>query len=379
VAGRPSFLQLERLAGKSIGSTIIPTYLGGPWSASSLGRAFVHELSTPARVSTWAVASLVVAFSIARLRPAWRAWVLLAGYLGMCIALVAVGRLPLIGAASGLGTRYFADSVPVFAIALALAFIVPLDRRGEPGWVPRAFILDVGSGGGGSLRGQPSGRLRVSGHDERVTRTLIVVVVLAYALSASITSFRIADTADTRSAKGWFENVRAGLQEHPNASIVDGHLPGKAAPPVLDQGKLSRALAPIAQTVRWNAPDERPLIFDPTGRLVLVQVGSATIAEPGPIPGCGYRAGPASVSIALRPRLFSWTWGVRLVYSTNAAHSGSVMVDGDQLSVRFLRGSHALIFLHGGTAMEVMIDGGNVPVCIEGIRVGLVKPGPPTG
>jgi hypothetical protein len=379
IAGRPSFLQLERLAGKSFGSTIIPTFLGGPWTASSLGRAFVHELSLPARVVTWVAVALIVVVSMVRLRPAWRAWALLAAYLGMCMALVAIGRLRLVGADSGLASRYYADSVPVFAIAVALAFMVPLDRRGRSGWVTRFVVLETGQGGAGSMLRHPRGQVRPWLGAEGASRTLIAGVIVAYAVSAGWTSFRIADTADSLSAKGWFANVRAGLEEHPTASIVDGHLPGKAAPPVLDQGKLSRALAPIAPTIRWNAPDEHPLIFDPTGTLVPVQVGSAATSEPGPLPGCGYRAGPSPVSIALRPALFFWSWGVRLAYSTDVGHQGSVMVDGDRRSVRFLRGSHALFLLHRGTATEVTIDGGDVPVCVERVRVGLVKPGPPPG
>lgn len=378
VAGAPTLLQLQRLVGKTFGSTIIPTYLGGPWSVSALGKAFVSELPLLARLAAWLVAGLIVAVSLLRYRHAWRGWTLPILYIGFSTALVAVGRLPLIGAGSGLGSRYYADSVAVFAIGLALAFMVPLDRKNDRGWSPRVFILDAGPARARwpiRLRGV---RRRSARPPIGASRKFAIVVTLVYAISALITSFRMAGVAQTDSAKDWLATVRTELRRHPRASVVDGYLPATAAPPALDQAKLSWALAPIAPNIRWNAPDEHPLIFDGGGQLWPVQVGSATKTHPGPIPNCGYRTGGAPISISLERPLFSWSWGVRLAYSSLIRDEGSVTVDGDRQYVRYLRGSHVLILFHRGTATSVTIDSQTTPICVRALQVGLVKPSLPS-
>jgi hypothetical protein len=378
VAGHPTLLQLERVVTKTLGSTIIPTYLGGPWSASPLGKAFVYELPLLPRVATWLAAGLIVAVSVLRYRCAWRAWTLLLVYIGMSTALVAVGRLPLIGAESGLGSRYYADSVAVFAVALALAFMVPLDRRSSPGWSPRVFPLGAGSRRRDWAPGQVRGQSRTTWAGADASRKFAVGMALAYAISALLTSFRMAGTAETYSARSWLETAKAGLEEHPAASVVDSFLPVRAAPPSLDQAKLSYALAPIAPHIRWNAPDEHPLIFDRLGRLWPVHVGSAAQADPGPVRGCGYRTSEGPVFIQLRRPLFFWTWGVMVTYNSNGEQMGSVAIDGDPQRVRFLRGPHTLILFHRGTARSVTIGTSKRPVCVSKIRLGLVKPALPS-
>jgi hypothetical protein len=106
---RAPFSQIGHLARTAVGVTLIPMYLGGPWSASPWGAGFVSELSSPMKLLVWGAALAVVASSLVLRRQAWRAWTMLLIYVGMCILLVASSRLRIIGPAIGLGARYFAD------------------------------------------------------------------------------------------------------------------------------------------------------------------------------------------------------------------------------------------------------------------------------
>ena len=174
--------------------------------------------------------------------------------------------------------------------------------------------------------------------------------------------------------KQWFANVRTALDRNPGAAVVDGHLPLAATPPSFHQAQLSLALAAIAPHIRWNAPDEHPLIFDDQGRLRPVAVGHSAAAKPGPVPHCGYLVRSGVKIIKLDHRLPAWTWGVRLTYYTATTHDGFVSVDGDHQTIRFSKGLHALILVHHGTAGSVVVESFSAPVCVNSLRVGLLAP-----
>jgi len=203
-----------------------------------------------------------------------------------------------------------ADSVPVFALTLGLAYRLPLERRSDPTGARRLLVLDRSESGPGALEAPREGRTPAVRRTFWARRASVAVVVV-YALSAMITSFRIAGLAEVYSAKEWFATVRSQLALHPTASIFDSYLPAGVFPAAYfgEDAKASRALAPIARHVRWDAPAEHPLIFDPTGHLRPVEVGHATTAAPGPVSGCGYLVGRKPVVAPLQQRLFAWEWG----------------------------------------------------------------------
>jgi hypothetical protein len=206
-------------------------------------------------------------------------------------------------------------------------------------------------------------------------RNFVLGVVVVYAVSSMITSTRIANASGRDSAKTWFATVRAELAAHPTASVFDHYLPVNAIQPVLfpETARASRALAPIAPRIRWDAPAERPLIFDDEGRLRPVRIAGATSARPGPVAGCGYFSNRAATTAILERRLFAWDWGVQLSYFTNRGGLGSVTVDGDRQRVRFLRGLRSITLSHHGTAGLVTIQSEG-PVCVTHILVGVARP-----
>jgi hypothetical protein len=345
--------QVAQLIRTTVGSTLIPTYLGGPWNVSSASKAALYTLPLIGRLTTWLVFAGIVAASLVLRRQAWRAWALLVVYVGMCLALVASGRLGIIGSEIGLDTRYVADSVAVFAITLGLAFMLPLDRERSTGWRARRVAI--------RLRPTPSTR-----------RRLAIALVILYAASAAITSLRISSLADSYSAKAWLATARSELSSHPHASILDGYLPGNALSAVLfpEAARDSAALGPIAPDVRWNGPDEHMLAFDGSGYLRPLTLAVVAGARRGPVPRCGYLAGPSPTAIPLERHLPAWAWGIRIGYFTNAPTHGFVTVDGDRQAVTFLRGVHSLMLIHQGRTTSVTIWTDGSRVCVADVEVG---------
>ncbi len=380
LTNRPTLVEVGRLANRTLGYTLIPTYVGGPWSVSHLSVSpwgFVNELARGPRLITWALAAVLVMVSLVVRRAAWRAWVLPSVYASLCVLLVASGRLRFAGYVIGEATRYVADSVPVFAIGLALAFMVPLERRNDPGWARRVIVLDRGQGDQGLKGSAPPEPIQGTARSRwSSSRSFALGLVLIYATSALITSFKMVAAPKGNSAKEWLATVKSEVALHPTASVVNDFVPSSAVLAVAfpEVAKFSRALAPITPHIRWNAPDEHMLMFDTTGHLRPVQVGRLTTARPGPVLGCGYLVNGAPVTVPLKGKLFSWNWGVSLSYASNAPALGFITVDGDRQLVRFLRGHHALTLVHIGTATTVTIEGGASRICVGDVVVGGLRP-----
>jgi hypothetical protein len=359
---------LWHLVATMMGSSVVPSLVGGPWAGSPLGVGVLHAASTTVRATAWGLVLAVVAASFVLRRQAWRAWTLALAYLGVCVALVAAGRLDAVGPQIGLSSRYVADAVPVLALALGLTFMTPLDRRADPMWARRSFVID--RGGDGVL---PE---RTRRWTPWVTVAVCGSLSLAFAASASITDVRIAQRGGERSAKAWLAAAKSELVANPTAAVVDSYLPSTAISSAVfpEAAKASRALAPIAPGIGWDAPAEQPLIFDRTGHLRPVAVSAATVADPGPTRACGYLAFDTPVTVPLRRPALAWRWGVEMSYYTDRDADAFVTIDGDRQEVRLLRGVHHLVLIHEGRVPAVTIDTGGSPVCIGSLRVGELSP-----
>jgi hypothetical protein len=321
----------------------------------------------------------MIVVSIALYRQAWRAWVMLAGYLALALALVATSRIGILGPVIGLDARYTADSVPVFALALALAFLVPLDRSADPAFRRRPLVVDLGQG---RRTWVLSGELEPPTRPSRTAaRIAVLVLVTAYAASAMLTSVRLAGAASTASIKSWFDNVRTALVTHPSESVVDGFIPARGAPLVSfdsDAADLSKVLQPIAPRVRWNAPAETMFVFDAFGHLRPVSIDRVASARPGEARGCGYllnESHPRTTAYLERP-LIGRQWGIRLGYFSQDGATGLVNVDGDAQEVVFLPGLHPLYLVHEGPVTSVAMATMDNPVCVSYIQVGTIAPEP---
>jgi hypothetical protein len=379
LASRGSVQWVAQLVRISFGSTLIPTFVGGPWSVGRLeavppfpGESVpINVLPLLPRLGTWVLLGAIVATSLLLRRQAWRAWVVLSAYVGLCLGLVIEGRLgSWSGPMIGLSTRYVADAVPVFALALALSFSSPLERRTDPSWAARDYVVRATEA---RAVKRTARRVRRGSRGRRaVVRFVGIAAVLTYAVSAMITNQRMAEVAHAYSVKTWLAAARSSLAAHPTASIFDSYLPANALASAYagDAARASHSLAPIAPDVRWNAPAEQMLTFDASGHLVPLTIDPVTSAKQGPASGCGYRIGAEPVTIVSGRPLAPWLWGLDISYMAIDDVRGFIDIQGDRQPVTFLRGSHHMNLIHFGPVASVAIWDDGSRVCVSGLRVG---------
>jgi hypothetical protein len=103
----------------------VPAAVGGPWRWFVPGGDYGFAAETPVLTQvTWVLAALIVSASLWYRRHALRSWLILAGWLLTAdFAPVAIARLTELPASLlGADTYYLADSAPVLAVCVGLAF-----------------------------------------------------------------------------------------------------------------------------------------------------------------------------------------------------------------------------------------------------------------
>ncbi len=103
----------------------VPAAVGGPWRWFVPGGDYGVAAEIPVLTQvTWVLAALIVGASLWYRRHALRCWLILAGWLLLAdFAPVAISRLTELPASLlGADTYYLADSAPVLAVCVGLAF-----------------------------------------------------------------------------------------------------------------------------------------------------------------------------------------------------------------------------------------------------------------
>jgi hypothetical protein len=136
----------------------VPSAVGGPWQwTPSFGVPKAYELfeldAAPALLThlSWVVAAMVVIASLWYRARAWRAWIILLGWLLIVdSAPVILGRVALFGPQIYIYDQYICDAAPVLAICLAIAFLPLLGeerpyRAVRPRALTKALVLGTAS------------------------------------------------------------------------------------------------------------------------------------------------------------------------------------------------------------------------------------------
>ena len=198
--------------------------LGGPfeWNPITPTGGLLDPIGV-VLIGAWAVLALIVVASLRVRRGAWRAWALLLGYLVFADAIPTVIARGDVYGEVGSDPRYVADAALIFALTLALAFLVTKEERAREC-----------TGNTGEER-DPRRRLRLV-RPGRVTGALALVVTLIYAGSAGYSTYTYAGTLSGDRLRSYMDNVRTSLAEVPE-----------------DAGIYSRAV-PDDIVLEWNGP-----------------------------------------------------------------------------------------------------------------------------
>jgi len=267
------------------------------------------------------LAVLLVAAGLAVGR--WRAvqaFLLLAGYLAVDVALVAVARLPLIsalidpgvGALIGFDPRYIADAVPVLVLCLAFAFLRPevtgptSAGMAEPDESDELGESEVDESAEPSRPAEPGRRRK-----PLVLAGLTGVLTLALAASATVNMVRWSGALTFTQSRDYVATARAALAAKPDTVIYDAGVPDEVMVRWFGaEAVTSHVIGLLPGPPRFDQPTAEITMLDGHGRPQRVDgVLNAVTNLPAPVPDCGY---PVSDGLTVIP-LNGFVGGRRLV------------------------------------------------------------------
>jgi hypothetical protein len=289
------------LAASMLRAGFVPAALGGPWHwlvpGGDYGFAAENRGLTQA---TWVLGALIVAVSLWYRRHALRSWLILAGWLLLAdFAPVAISRLTELPATLlGADLHYLADSSPILAICVGLAFWPVIDER-DP---YRA------------MRPRPGALV--------ITAFALTGVFLTGSIWSGITYLSSTSSAQTRSYIETAESALASAK--PGTVIVSAATPRYVMfagflGPAAQTSKVLGPLAPKRAGIRFTAvPDgaiPNLMMFDSLGRLRPALDVGATSVRPGGARAACWPVQSAATSIPLGTRLVRYGWIIQLRYA----------------------------------------------------------------
>jgi hypothetical protein len=390
VPGPGTASSLYRFAGTLLGTAALPGFAGGPWQwqPSGYGQA-APPLAL--EILSWLLVALVVAASCL-LRPrAWRAWVLLLGWIVLAdITPVAIRGFA--GAVTALGqqTGYLANATGVFALCVGLAF---MDSGGTEDAVPAETPAETPAEA-------PAGLAARAG--PRAVRVVTIFAACCFAAGAIASQQAFASATMAAAPRSYVATARAALAHAPRgAVVVDGATPGSVMDPAFfppGTADTAQVIGPVVSgpastaRVRWipalDGVYAAPMIFDARGRLRPVTVTGLRSKAPRHLakhgPACWNVTGSAT-SIPLGGTLYRWPWMVRLAYTGPAGRLSVRFGPGKTRSVVLPAGSHLAYFpvTGSGNAVSARFDAASGtassdtgPLCVTRVVVGVVTPDP---
>jgi hypothetical protein len=320
--------EVAEFAYRSIVDTFLPGLVGGP-------------LAAPGGGATWAtpplavrVVAVVVAVALVVLRRG-KAWLLLAGYLLVDLALVAVTRLALVGPTIGADPRYLADAVPVAVLCASFAVLRP----------------------------------------DREPRRWAVVAVALVVVAGSVASFlRLAPALQYREARDYVATARAAFVEQPDIVLYDTGVPRTV---MLDwfiaDAYTSRVVGTMPDAPKFDRPTETLYTLDGNGRpRPIIELTDSVRGEAGPDPDCGHLVDTEPVRIPLTGASFGRRV-LRVGYFTADTGDGTITVGDTRVPVSFEEGLHVLNVVVTGTygTVEVARNLNLAPLCVTDVEIGL--------
>jgi hypothetical protein len=245
---------VARNTSETVFRLLLPGLFGGPWTDVGAENTSYPHVPDPLAVFFAAVFVAVVAGSVwLRGVRAVQAWVLVAGYVAVDIALLQIGRADFIGVLTR-DPRYVTDALPIIAIGFCAAFTGPVVRR--PRWAP-----------------QPAGTL-----NSALTGTAFLMA------SCLLSTFLLADEQQHRYSRNYVHGVVRALEENPGASVVSTPLP----PNITVATDLDGVLRAVGREQQLDRPGTDVRMFDGRANLRPITVINQTLTARGPVKDCGW-------------------------------------------------------------------------------------------
>jgi hypothetical protein len=280
--------------------SFVPAAVGGPWRWFVPGGDYGFAAESPVLTQvTWVVAALIVAASLWYRRHAPRSWLILAGWLLLAdFGPVAIARLTELPASLlGADTYYLADSAPVLAVCVGLAFW-PVTGEQDPYRVRRP----------------PSVPLAVSAF----------ALTGAFLVGSICSGFTYLSSTSSSRTRSYIDTARSALASaRPGTVILSASVPWYVMyagfrGSVTQTARVLGPLAPERAAIRFVTVPNRAItnlmMFDSHGRLQpALDVGASSV-RPARSRTC-WPVRSASTRIPLSAHLFRYAWIIQLAYS----------------------------------------------------------------
>jgi hypothetical protein len=346
---------VQQFYGVSLASWLV----GGPWQwLDAADGAPVAASVQPARWVAWALAAALVAGTIWwRRGVAVRAWTLLALFSAVAAALIAATRLgSSLSGVAGLVPRYIGDVLVVAALSVGVA-VCGLRR------------LD------GSAAPQPA---PVPAHRRPVLAGLAAGLLLFLASSVHSGTGFAADWR-VKAGRDYLRTAQAELAEaEPGTVFMDQPVPEAVIPDLSYPWNMqSKFFGPLADGPVFVTAARRLSVFDEFGHIRPAWVNGVR-AEPGPLPGCGYRVtGGRTARIPLQAPVADYWQALRIGYLSDRDTTATIRV-GDHPAVPFdvHRGLNAMFLLMLAEGGQVVLTVGDpaANLCTDEIQIGALVP-----
>lgn len=345
----------------TFGRTVVPGLFGGPWAWTLQPPYSLAYVDSP-RLFDWVTWALFLALLVGSLvfrRRIALYWVSLLIYLLSAMAIIAVGRVPYLGAVFGLETRYVTDAVIPIVVILGCCLMPlagerqPLTAEGAAFIAPRAQYLRWGV-------------LGIAG----------VVAVLSLNSISRYTEF----TGDNPT-KAFLAKTKASLAALPDdAQIVDTAVPdGILTALFTEYNNVSRFIAPLVTPEQREDMYSRrtythPYVMANDGTFVPMDLGVITATD-GP-PGWCWSNEAGTITVPLASDAYVWHWVARLGYLSTSEATGLVALGGEPEPVQFSNGlGEVWVSLVGG-GDELTVTGlpADARICVGDATVGTPRP-----
>ena len=344
------------IASSMLGNAFPTGALGGPWRWLALAppTAFADAPDVAVHAS-WVGLAMVAAYAALRRERTLRAWALLAGYLLILLALLAISRGTEFGAVIGLEYRYLTDAVCVLTLVLGLVFL-PL-RGALESSTPR-----------------PQPLLTAQVPTAWVLALTLLVVGSGVVSSVSYTRYWHSDNA----SQPYLQNLRDDLRAEGEVDLADTVVPEPVLSQLTAPLNTSRRLATLASD-RVTFPDvsDNLAVVADDGRLhsAAIQLGVGSVE--GPVEDCGWRVRSRGRTIPLTGRAFEWEWWVRIGYLGSQESDVVVSAGTSRIETTVQGGLNSLYVRVEGGFDSVRIDGlaPGVTLCVDTVEVGQPVPG----
>jgi hypothetical protein len=335
--------------------TLLPSLIGGPLNwyttpGSNIG-AWPHPSSLLVLIAAAMMAAAVVG-SLLAIRGSWRAWLLLAVYLGISVTLVARVRLGFVGPFIGRDQRYLTDLAVMVPLCLGLAFLPLRDGLGATVAAP--------------LRTGPVALRRQRLIDraqawlvrrESAAAATAAAVVLAMVVGGIVSGEKFMTSWSTNPGQTYFHNLNADLRAHSGPVYMFGD---ETVPELvmmsafMNDRQIQHVTKPLP--VRPLTGDVVPYfsVVDPLGHLHDGMVRGSDVTLSPPV--CATSGHPVVVKLPLT--IAGGKWKVRLAYNTNRQTTARAALGNNRpVTMRLERGLHEIFLnLDGNGASELRLD-----------------------